>query len=123
MDNSDDEFIELYTSTGTNGALFDTVHASNTWKLTKAGTFDFPTNVIVPATNFLLVVNFNPATNAAQLAAFRAKYGVSSGIPVFGPYGGKLDNSAESIRLRRPDNPNLNGDVPYILVDQVDYAD
>jgi len=42
---------------------------------------------------------------------------------VFGPYGGKLDNSSETISLSRPDNLDTNGSVPYILVDRVKYRD
>jgi hypothetical protein len=43
-------------------------------------------------------------------------------VPIYGPYLGKLDNSTESVRLRRPDSPN-GPNVPLILVDQIDYAD
>ncbi len=121
VDNSVDEFIELYNIAGTNVVLFDSANPSNTWKLTQAVTFDFPTNSSMAAGSFALVVNFNPQTNATQVAAFRAKYGVAPGVPLYGPYAGKLDNSSESIRLRRPDSPNTNG-VPYIIVDQINYA-
>ncbi|HWN93602.1 MAG TPA: lamin tail domain-containing protein, partial [Methylomirabilota bacterium] len=121
VDNSLDEFIELHNIAGTNVALFDSANPSNTWKLTQAVDFNFPTNSSIAAGGFILLVNFNPATNASQVAAFRAKYGVSPAVPLFGPNGGKLDNSSESVRLRRPDAPNTNG-VPDILVDQVNYA-
>ena len=123
VDDSIDEFIELYNITATNVALFNSLYASNTWRLTSAVDFDFPTNVSIAPSSFALVVNFDPATNAAQVAAFRARYSVSPSIPLFGPFGGKLDNSGESIRLRRPDNTTTNGTVPYILVDQIDYRD
>ncbi len=123
VDNSLDEFIELHNITATNVSLFNPVNQSNTWRLTSAAEFTFPTNVSVPPAGFVLVVNFNPQTNASQLAAFRTKYGVSPSIPIFGPYGGKLDNTGESVRLSRPDNLNTNGTVPYILVDRVDYQD
>jgi len=121
-DNSIDEFIELQNLASTNVALYDASHPSNTWRLTSGVDFDFPTNASIGASNFVLVVNFNP-TNTSQLAAFRSKYGVPVGVPIFGPYGGQLDNSGESVRLRRPDTPTTNGAVPYILVDQVDYLD
>ena len=121
-DNSIDEFIELHNLASTNVALYDASHPSNTWRLTSGVDFDFPTNTSISANSSILVVNFNP-TNSIQLAAFRSKYGVPVGVPIFGPYGGQLDNSGESIRLRRPDSPNTNGAVPYILVDQVDYLD
>jgi hypothetical protein len=81
--------------------------------------FTFPTNVVIPPSSFVLVVNFDPATNGA---AFRAKFGVPANVPLYGPYGGKLDNTGESIRLRRPDAPS-GPDVPYILVEEVHYHD
>ncbi len=36
---------------------------------------------------------------------------------------GKLDNAGESIELLKPDAPEINGHVPYILVDRVNYTD
>jgi hypothetical protein len=119
FDNSLDEYIELYNLSATNVPLYHTLFPSNTWKLTSAVDYTFPTNVVIGPSNFVLVVSFDPLTNGA---AFRAKYGVPETVPLFGPYDGKLDNSAESVRIRRPDNPN-GIDVPYILVDQVDYED
>jgi hypothetical protein len=119
VDNSLDEFIELYNITETNVPLYHLSFPANTWRLTSAVEFSFPTNVSIPPSNYVLVVNFDPATNGAN---FRAKYGVPANIPLYGPYIGKLDNSTESVRLRRPDSPN-GPDVPYILVDQVDYGD
>ncbi len=123
VDNSLDEFVELHNITTNAVPLYGpTTNTANTWKLDKAISFTFPTNISIAPTSFVLVVNFNP-TNTAQLAAFRNRYGVSNSIPVFGPYGGKLDNSGGNIHLIRPDNPNLDSTVPYILVDRVQYND
>ena len=71
-----------------------------------------------------MVVNFDPATNATQLADFRSKYGVSASVPIYGPFGGKLANGGEAIELRKPDPPEPAGPpnfglVPYILVERV----
>jgi hypothetical protein len=75
----------------------------------------------------LLVVNFDPVADTATLAEFRARYGLSVGVPLFGPYAGHLANSGESIGLYKPDLPQLPphpdaGFVPYVLVEQIDYA-
>ncbi len=121
LDNSDDEFIVLQNITGNTVALYDPVVATNTWRLRDAVDFDFPSGATLNASAMLLVVSF-PPTNAVMLAAFRAKYGSFGGAPVFGPYSGKLDNSTDSVELRRPDSPNA-GQVPYILVDAVNYQD
>jgi hypothetical protein len=71
-----------------------------------------------------MVVSFDPVTSPAQLAAFRALYGISASAPVFGPYSGKLDNGGESVEVYRPDAPQAgSGYVPYLLVDRVEYGD
>jgi hypothetical protein len=42
---------------------------------------------------------------------------------VFGPMIGALQDSGESLALERPDTPQTNGVVPYIVVDEVRYND
>jgi hypothetical protein len=118
-DNSMDEFIELHNVTDNSVDLFNT---TNGWKLTDVVQFTFPTNTAIAAHAYLLVVNFDP-TNTTQLASFRGKYGVSASVPVYGPYEGKLDNDQGRVELKRPDSAELDGEVPYILIDRVHYAD
>jgi len=122
-----DEFIELRNTSSAAVTLFDVNHPTNTWRLRDAVDFDFPPNTSLAAGGYLLVVNFNPA-NAAQLNAFRTKFGVSVSVPIFGPYGGKLDNASDKVELYQPDVPQLPpaedaGFVPYVLVDKVKYFD
>jgi hypothetical protein len=87
--------------------------------------FVFNTSHAIPPGGFLLVVGFDPATNAAALASFRATYG-TNGILV-GPWSGKLDNGGESVELVAPDNPQTLppdiGLVPYVMMDKVVYSD
>ncbi len=120
-DNDLDEFIELHNLESQIVELFDPAAPTNTWHLRQAVDFDFPTNTVLPARGFLLVVGFNP-TNTAQLGAFRAAYGLPPTVPVLGPWTGKLDNSGEAVDLLRPDNPDEDL-VPYILVERVAYRD
>ena len=120
-DNSDDEFIELQNLTPAGVPLFHATFPTNTWRLRGNVDFDFPQGVTLAANGFLLLVNFDPS-DASQLAAFRARFSVSPTVPVFGPYQGKLDNSSGDVRLSQPDAP-LAGETPYIVVDEVDYAD
>lgn len=126
-DNSEDEFVELRNITGAPVSLFDPARPTNTWKLEAGVEFRFPPNTTIGANGYLLVVNFNPATETAQLAAFRAKYGVGAGVQILGPYQGKLDNSGERVALYRPDVPettgNNAGEIPWVLVDDVRYSD
>ena len=68
-----------------------------------------------------LLVGSDPAT-------FRAKYGVPSSVPIFGPYPGKLQGGGETISIQRPDVPDWDTNtasfyVPYIDVDVVRYDD
>lgn len=125
--NSEDEFVELRNITGTPVGLFDPARPTNTWKLDNAVEFRFPPNTTIPASGYVLVVNFNPATDIAQRDAFRAKYGIGVAIPLFGPYKGDLSNGDETVALYRPDVPEATGpnagSIPYVLVDAVSYSD
>src|SRR5262249_13870677 len=95
---------------------------TNTWKLTGGVDYVFPTNQSLGDGAYLLVVNFDPSTNAAFTAAFRAKYAINPAVPLFGPYGGKLNNSDDNIELKKP-TVLLAGIVPYVLVDKVESSD
>jgi Lamin Tail Domain/CotH kinase protein/Chitobiase/beta-hexosaminidase C-terminal domain/PA14 domain len=115
-----DEFIELKSIT--NGALFlyNQAYPSNTWRLNGVG-FDFPTNTQIAPNGIVLLVGSYPA-------AFRARYAVPSGVPIYGPYPGKLQGGGETLALQRPDNSDWDTNtgslyVPYIDVDVVHYDD
>jgi hypothetical protein len=106
--------------------LYDPANPANTWRLRDAVDFDFPTNVTMVPRSYILVVGFDPATNAAVRAAFETKYGKNALL--FGPYTGKLDNRRDDLKLYSPDSPQTLpgpefGMVPYILVDRVKYSD
>jgi hypothetical protein len=125
-DNVIEEFIELRNITDSEVLLYDIEHPANRWRLRDAVDFDFPPNTTIPAGGYLIVVSFNPLTNPGALATFQARYGSNSTL--IGPYQGKLDNSADSIRLSKPDAPNVIfgddfGKVPYVVVDKVSYTD
>jgi hypothetical protein len=125
QDDPFDEFIELRNITGSPVNLFHPLYASNTWRLAKAVQFDFPPGTVIGPQSNILVVAFDPVTDPAFLAAFRARYGIASGVPIYGPYSGQLDNSSEALELQKPDAPLSPGDtaIPYILVDRVKYFD
>lgn len=110
-----DEFIELHNIAGAPIALYDTSHATNRWRLNGLA-YTFPTNTAIPALGFLLLSSIDPAS-------FRSKYGVPADIQIIGPYAGLLQDSGERLELQRPDTPDTNGIVPYIVVDEVRYND
>jgi hypothetical protein len=116
------EFIELRNITNAPIDLFDPARPTNCWRLSDGIDFTFPQGTTLAANGYLLVVDFDPVANPITLNAFRAYYGVSPSIPVFGPYTGKLDNGGETIDLFKPDLP-LGTFVPYVRVDKVSYHD
>ena len=122
VDDDLNEFIELANTAVTNVVLFSQVAPTNTWRLRTAVDFSFPTNLTLAAGSNCFIVSFNP-TNASQLATFRSKWALPVSVPIFGPWNGKLDNSADDVKLERPDAPNLDGSVPFILVERVQYTD
>jgi hypothetical protein len=127
-DNLLDEYVELTSITNGTLRLYDPNYPTNTWSLAGGIVYSFPTNITLPPFGRLLVVNFNPFTNAPQLAAFRSVYGLSPAVPIFGPYGGKLVNSSEILTLYKPDAVQLPpkpdaGYVPQVFVEKVKYED
>ena len=127
QDNSVDEYIELFNVSGSDVALFDPAHATNTWRLRGGISFEFPTGASVGTAGYALVVSFDPA-NSTQATLFRNRSNVPIDVPIYGPYSGKLNNSGETVELVRPDSPQVPphpdaGFVPYIRVDRVDYSD
>jgi hypothetical protein len=121
-ENTQAEFIDLRNITTAPVPLFDTNQPPNVWHLRDAVDFDFPPGLTVPAGGHVLVVSFDPVNNPSALTAFRAKYQLQPGLPIVGPYIGKLANDTDEIELRRPGEPDLE-DVPYVLVERVKYAD
>ena len=125
-DNTLDEFIELTSVTNGPLQLFDPNYPTNRWQISGGVGFTFPTNITLAANASVLLVNFDPKTNTTQLAAFRSRYGVSTNVPVFGPYSGKLNNAVGTVQLEKPDPVQLPphpdaGFVPSVLVEKVKY--
>jgi hypothetical protein len=120
-DNTLDEYIELLNLTAEAVPLFDPAAPANTWQVKGGVDFIFPTNVTLPAGQYLLLVNFDPG-DTNLLASFVAKYAVPGGVLILGPYGGKLNNSGDSVELKRP-TLQLGVDPAWVLLDKVQYSD
>jgi hypothetical protein len=124
---SEDEFIELYNRTGEPVPLFDPNHPTNTWKIAGDVDFALPENTSVPAGGYLLLVNFDPANDPAQLAQFRQKYGIGAAARIFGPYKDSLPNGSGKISLLAPDQPIASGSnagkTPFATIETVGYSD
>lgn len=122
--NSRDEYIELRNLSGVSTPLFD---LTNSWRLRDAVDYTFPANTTLLPGETVLVVGFDPATNAPALAGFLDTYGAVS-QRLFGPWSGELNNSSDSVELVKPDAPVAEpgpdlGYVPSILLDRVKYED
>lgn len=112
---NDYEYIEIANRTSSAVKLYHPTETTHTWKLDGAVEFTFPAGLTLAAGECILITE----TNAA---AFRSCYSVDAGVTVLGPYSGKLDNAGEDLLLTRPgDEEALTGEVPYILVERVDY--
>lgn len=127
-DNREDEFIELYNIGSTNVPLYDPAHPENHWRLQNGVSYIFPQFSQIPAHGYALVVSFDPQLDPIGAANFRARWRVPSGVQIFGPFGGDLNNDGDSIELYKPDPPQDPphpdaGFVPYIRVDKVNYTD
>lgn len=121
-DNDLDEFIELYNPLATPVAFFNT---NGVWRINGEVSLDFPTNLTLGPGQYLLLVNFNPATNALALAAFQSRYGLTNPLPtLLGPYSGKLANSSARLALEKPQAADVAGNPPaWVIIDEVAYAD
>ncbi len=128
IDNAVDEFVELHNLTAEPTPLYDPAYPDNTWRVRGGISFDFPRNVTLAPHGFLLLVNFDPSASPDLLGNFLQKYKVPAGVPIFGPFGGKLDNGGENVTLEKPDAPQLPphpdaGFVPYVDVEKISYDD
>ena len=134
VDNDADEFIELTNISGSTVPLYSTdtsvpgygdAALDDTWQLRNAVDFDMPTGVELTPGERIVLVGFDPATDAAQLANFRAKFGIADSIEIYGPWQGKLDNSGEEIELKFPGSadPAVSFFVPYYTAEEIDYED
>ncbi|MDF7825346.1 lamin tail domain-containing protein [Pontiellaceae bacterium B12227] len=111
------EYIEICNRTSSSVPLYHTTYTTNTWKLAGAVEYTFPEGIVLGAGECLVI------TEATE-AEFRSYYTVDSGVTVLGPYDGKLSNDGEDLRLTRPgDSEALTGEVPYMLVELVEYND
>ena len=120
VDNVEDEYIELYNPTPFNVPLGNDVGG---WRIDGGVSYTFATNTVLTPGGTLLLVPFDPVTNAAALAAFKERYGLAGFEPVvLGPYDGKLSNTGERLAIEKPQAPDMPGDgVSRVIVDEVIY--
>jgi hypothetical protein len=120
------EYVELHNISDYAAPLFNPIEPQNTWRLRGGVKLDFPANTTLQPGGFLLIGGFDPAAEPAVAERFREHYNVPIGVPIIGPFDGRLANGGESVRLFQPDNTQGLGHedagfVPYLPVEAVSY--
>ncbi|MBM3847622.1 MAG: hypothetical protein FJ405_15220 [Verrucomicrobia bacterium] len=116
------EFIELHNVTSASIALGSAPQAGHGWTLRGDVDFDLPTNAVVPAHGFLLLVGFDPKQDPDSGERFRRAYSLDRSLPLLGPCRGRLRNSSGHLTLNRPlTGATTNG--YWMVVDEVTYSD
>lgn len=111
---NDLEFVEIHNSGATTANL-------TTWRLRGESDFDFPAGTMLASGESLLVVTFDPTTDAARLAGFVEHYGLGgSGIVLLGGSDGNLNNGFGRVSLQQPDIGTV---ITHVLADEVLYDD
>jgi hypothetical protein len=124
VDNLVHEYVELHNLTGQPVPLFEPAYPLNGWHLRGGVDFSFPPGAQIPAQGYALIVNFDPRLDSAALASFLAQYGLGTNVPLYGPYGGKLNNGGGNLELAKPVVFGTNAAAAaYVLVDKVEYSD
>lgn len=123
---SDFEFVEIVNIHSSAIALRDLENRNVRWRFQGGIRFDFPAEWVLKPGERLLITPFDPNAERRQLAAFQKRWGISHSVKVAGPFLGRLENSGDSILLERPDfqlspEANKDGEIPFVLVDFVDY--
>ena len=116
----DVEFLELYNRGEVSVALHDATLGRG-WRLSGVrdalgvDDYEFPAATRIPAGGFLLLVPIDPEV-------FRRFRSLSAEVPIAGPFGGALSNGGERLKLSMPATTR-DGDLAYVVVDQVRYDD
>jgi hypothetical protein len=128
VENTTNEYIELFNMTSNSVPLYDPSATSDVWKVRGEVSYDFPGGVVMPPGGYLVLVGFDPVANPSALAEFTSTYGLGASLSIYGPYtGGPLPDSGGTLQLFKPGPPEVApapdaGFVPDILVDSVTYT-
>lgn len=121
---TDEEYIELYNPTTSRIFL---ENSEGAWRLDGAVDFTFTGNTTIPSGGRLIVLGFDPQTEADRLSAFINAYNtgiLTAGVDIAGPWLGSLSNAGERLALEMPlpsDQPD--DPIAWGIVDEVIYSD
>ncbi len=111
-----DEYIRVTNISDKTVWLFDVEHPKNRWRFVGIGDYVLPKGIVLEPGSELLIVPTDPEE-------FRQKHAIPSEIQITGPYSGELSNDGELIQLLQPDRQDIDGTVPYFVVDEIRYND
>jgi hypothetical protein len=108
------EYLIIANRTGVPQPLFDPERPAHRWQVAGVD-YTFPPDLVVEPYARLIVAGMSPDE-------FRTEYRLPAQTPVVGPFNGKLNNDGERLALQEPQPPELDGYVPYVDVDIVEYG-
>jgi len=117
---NEEEFIELHNAGMAPVALFDPplgrgFRLSGVRSADESDDYEFGPGAEIPAGGYLVLSGIDPDL-------FRRLHAVPAQVPVWGPFGGGLDNAGEALLLTRPETYEEGG-VIHVRVDRVRYDD
>ena len=115
----DEEYIELHNYSDEDIPLYNSVNNNQSWIIKDdtdvAYNFDYGDYVKAGGLVVVVGVGVDPTT-------FRIKFDVPANVPVLGPCLRNFSNSGDAVKLFKPDKTEITN-IPYILVEQVQYDD
>ena len=119
VDNTIDEYVEIYNPTAAAVNLFAT---GGTWRVEGGIDYQFPFGTSIAAGGTIILVNFSPTLTETS-NAFRAKYNLPADARIFGSYSGRLANDSDRVAIERPEPPKAMGEpIVWVVVDEVTYG-
>lgn len=115
------EFVELRNTSAQPVSLSFPPGAIDGWRLSAGVNYEFPTNLVVGAGEFVLVVSFDPSTNKAAADRFKSVYSLDASVTLVGPWTGALNNSGDHLQLLRPIAAN-GTNAQWIVASEMTYA-
>ena len=109
------EFVELRNITDEPVMLHDPDAPARVWSLAGGVQLRLPEGFTLPPQGLALAVGTDPDS-------FRARYGIPPEVGIFGPWGGRLQNSGEAVALVRPWLEDPTDDETVIAVEDLSYG-